>query len=136
MHEMAIAESLLQIVLDESARHGIRKVHRISVQVGALAAVVPEALTFCFQVVARDTLAAEARLEIETVPVVVRCPSCGELFEVEDRFDACPECGPVFSGMQMVSGREMTVLSIEGQGDEDGAETDDGNQGAGGSKHS
>ncbi len=78
MHEMAIAENLLEIVLDESARHGIRRVDRIVVQVGALAAVVPEALTFCFQAVSQDTLAAGARLDIETVPVVVRCPLCRE----------------------------------------------------------
>jgi len=126
VHEMAIAENLLEIVLDESARHGIRRVDRIVVQVGALAAVVPEALTFCFQAVSQDTLAAGARLDIETVPVVVRCPLCRELFEVEDRFDACPDCGPVVSGMHMVSGREMTVLSIEGQGDDEGAHGHDG----------
>ncbi|WP_245802363.1 hydrogenase maturation nickel metallochaperone HypA [Desulfacinum hydrothermale] len=132
---MAIAQNLLEIVLDESARHGMRRVDRIVVQVGALAAVVPEALTFCFQVVSQDTPAASARLDIETVPVVVRCPLCGELFEVEDRFDACPDCGPVMSGMHMVSGREMTVLSIEGEGDNEGVEDHDGNQGAGGSEH-
>ncbi len=121
VHEMAIAQSVLEIVLDECRVHGIATVDRIAVQVGALAAVVPEALRFCFQVVAQGTPAEKAVLDIETVPVVMRCPLCGELFEMEDRLDMCPQCGPVVSGLSLVSGREMTVMSIEGRGKDDGA---------------
>ena len=121
VHEMAIAQSVLDIVLDECRRHGIATVERIAVQVGALAAVVPDALTFCFQVVAQGTPAEKAVLDIETVPVVMRCPLCGELFEMEDRLDVCPQCGPVVSGLSLISGREMTVMSIEGRGKDDGA---------------
>ncbi len=80
MHEMAIAQSVLDIVLDECRLHGIVVVERIAVQVGALAAVVPEALTFCFQVVAQGTPAEKAVLAIETVPVVMHCPLCGGTF--------------------------------------------------------
>lgn len=121
VHEMAIAQSVLEIVLDECRRHRMKTVDRINVQVGALAAVVPEALTFCFQVVAQGTPAENAALDIETVPVVMRCPLCGELFEMEDRLDMCPQCGPVVSGLSLISGREMTVMSIEGRGSDDGA---------------
>lgn len=118
---MSIAQSVLEIVLDECRRHGMEVVDRISVQVGALAAVVPEALRFCFHVVAQGTPAEHAALDIETVPVVMRCPLCGELFEMEDRLDMCPQCGPVVSGLSLISGREMTVMSIEGRGKDDGA---------------
>lgn len=114
MHEMSIAESLLEIVLDESARHGVVAVKRIKLQVGALAAVVPDALTFCFDLISRDTIAAGAVLDIETVPVVVRCPECRKLFEVDNQFYVCPECGPIPMGLDLTSGRELTLLSIEG----------------------
>lgn len=120
MHEMAIAESLLGIVLDESGRHGITRVNRIQLQVGALAAVVPAALTFCFELISRDTIVADAVLAIETVPVVVRCPECKERFEVDNQFYVCPRCGPIPAGLDLTSGRELTLLSIEGEsGDED-----------------
>lgn len=120
MHEMAIAESLLEIVLDESGRHGITRVNRIQLQVGALAAVVPAALTFCFDLISRDSIAVGAVLAIETVPVVVRCPECKELFEVDNQFYVCPQCGPIPAGLDLTSGRELTLLSIEGEsGDDD-----------------
>lgn len=135
MHEMSIAQSLLEIVMDESRRHGLTRVDRVRLQIGALAAVVPDALTFCFGAVARGTVASEAVLEIETVPVVARCPLCGERFEMEDLFDRCPDCGLVPAGMDLVSGREMTLMSIEGETDEDG-ETDERNQGACRPQHS
>ncbi|MEJ5348228.1 MAG: hydrogenase maturation nickel metallochaperone HypA [Desulfosoma sp.] len=118
---MAIAQSVLDIVLDECRRHHMETVDRIHLQVGALAAVVPEALTFCFQVVAQGTPAERAVLDIETVPVVVRCPLCGDLYEMEDRLDMCPRCGPVVSGLSLISGREMTVMSIEGRSKNEGA---------------
>ncbi len=122
MHEMAVAESLLQIVLEESERHGIRRVDRVRLQVGALAAVVPEALDFCFTIVSQGSVAEKASLEIETVPVVVRCPECGQRFQVDNQFYVCPDCGPIPSGLDLTSGRELTVLSIEGEGGEDGDE--------------
>jgi len=118
---MAIAQSVLDIVLEECERHNMESVERIRIQVGALAAVVPEALTFCFQVVAQGTPAEQAVLDIETVPVVMRCPLCEEIFEMEDRLDLCPRCGPVVSGLSLISGREMTVMSIEGRGKDNGA---------------
>lgn len=124
MHEMSIAQSLLEIVLDECRRHGVKRVIRIKVQVGALAAVVPDALTFCFGLISQDTIAAHAEMEVETVPVVVRCPECREMFEMDSQFYLCPNCGPVPAGLDLTSGRELTLQSIEG----DTGEEDDGNQ--------
>jgi hydrogenase nickel incorporation protein HypA/HybF len=88
-------------------------VHKIKIQVGALAAVVPESLEFCFGLIIQDTPVTGVILEIETVPVVVRCHRCQILFEVEDHIYLCPECGE--PSMDLISGRELTVLSIEGE---------------------
>ena len=118
MHELSIAQSLLDIVVEESGKNGIERVRAIRLQIGEFAAVVPEALTFCFELVSRDTVAAGAALEIEAIPVVARCDKCGETFEVKDQVFLCPECGePVF---EILSGRELSVASIEGDtGDDD-----------------
>ncbi len=113
MHEMSIAQSLLEIVLEEGRQHKMEQVTVIRLQVGALAAVVPESLTFCFDMLSRDTIAASALLEIETVPVVARCSTCNTLFEVEDNIFLCPECGGL--SLSLVSGRDMALVSIEGE---------------------
>ena len=113
MHEMAIAQSLLDIVLEESLKHRLEQVKTIRLQVGALAAVVPESLAFCFDMLCKDTIAAGAVLEIETVPVIARCHECNTTFEVEDHVFVCPQCGePTLS---LISGRELSLVNIEGE---------------------
>lgn len=113
MHELSIAQSLLEIVMEEGRKHSLEQVKVIRLQVGELAAVVPDSLTFCFEMVSRDTLAEGARLEIETVPVVARCSRCDILFEVENHLFSCPQCGE--PTLELVSGRDLAVMSIEGE---------------------
>ena len=127
---MSIAQSLLDIVLEEGRRHQLNQVKTIRLQVGAMAAVVPESLTFCFNLISENTIAAGAGIEIETLPVVARCQDCGTLFEVEDLVFICPHCQA--PALELVSGRELTLLNIEGEtGDHDGAVED-----TGGAEHS
>ena len=117
MHEMSIAQSLLEIVLEESRQHQLKQVKTIRLQVGAMAAVVPESLTFCFELLSQDTIASGALLEIETIPVVARCSECDIVFEVENQIFLCPRCdGPT---LDLVSGRELSLVSIEGETGED-----------------
>jgi len=118
VHEMSIAQSLLDIVLEEGQKHGLRRVNTIRLQVGALAALVPDSLRFCWELLSQHTIAAGSSLEIETVPVVARCSGCGELFEVEDHVFQCPGCEQ--PALNLVSGRELSLMSLEG-------ETGDGN---------
>jgi hydrogenase nickel incorporation protein HypA/HybF len=121
MHELAIAESLLQIVLEEGRRHNLEKVNVIRLQIGALANVIPEALSFSFEMVRANTIASEATLEIETLPIVARCSACGERFEVKDNVFLCTQCGePV---LELVSGRELSLVNLDGEmRDDDGGD--------------
>jgi hydrogenase nickel incorporation protein HypA/HybF len=117
VHELGIAQSVLDIVLEEGRRHALKRISIIRLQVGALAAVVPESLTFCFEMVSQDTMAAAAQLIIETVPIVVRCSFCANVFEVTDHVFICSQCQE--PAMDMVSGRDLAVASIEGETGED-----------------
>ncbi len=119
LHELSIAESLLEIVVDESKKHGLERVNKIKLQIGEFAAVVAESLTFCFEMVSRDTVASGALIEIESVGVVARCDVCDLSFEVQDQVFLCPRCGE--PALELLSGRELSVMSIEGvTGEEDG----------------
>jgi len=130
VHELSIAQSLLEIIVDESSRHGLERINKVRLQIGEFAAVVPESLTFCFELVSRDTVAAGALIEIETVGVTARCDRCDFSFDVKDQVFLCPRCGG--PALELLSGRELTVVSIEGETGED----NDGNQGPGSSQHS
>ena len=122
MHELAIAQSLLEIIVDESKRHGLERINKVKLQIGKFAAVVPESLTFCFELVSRDTVASGALIEIETVGITARCEKCNFSFDVHDQVFRCPRCGE--AALELLSGRELTVTSIEGETGED----DDGNK--------
>ena len=130
MHELSIAQSLLEIIVDESKKHGLERINKIKLQVGEFAAVVPESLTFCFELVSRDTVASGAVIEIESVGVTARCDKCNFTFAVQDRVFLCPRCGE--PALEVLSGRELTIMSIEGETGVD----DDGNQCPGCSEHS
>ena len=121
MHELSIAQSLLDIIVDESRNHRLGRVNLVRLRIGDLAAVVPESLRFCFDLVSRDTVASGAVIEIESVAVGARCEKCDFTFEVKDRVFECPKCGePVF---EMIGGRELYVMSIEGEtGEDDGGD--------------
>ena len=73
MHELAIADAVLTMALESAAD---RRVTRIGMRVGYLRQVVPSALRFSFELVAHDTPADGATLEIEHVPVTVWCEGC------------------------------------------------------------
>jgi hydrogenase nickel incorporation protein HypA/HybF len=65
MHELALAQGVLDIVLDVARDEPVRLVR---VRVGELQRVLPESLRFCFQLVAQDSPAAQAELVIDEVP--------------------------------------------------------------------
>jgi len=61
MHELSLTHEMVRIVC--AAARG-RSVHVIRLEIGAMSCVSPEAIEFCFQVVAQGTLAEAARLDI------------------------------------------------------------------------
>jgi hydrogenase nickel incorporation protein HypA/HybF len=113
MHEVSIAQSLLAIVQDESKKHGITRVTRVCVRIGSLSAIVPEALTFSFDVISERTIADGAELDIEVVPARGRCHNCSTGFEVDSFFFLCPECGRIAS--EIISGKELQITHIEAE---------------------
>jgi len=111
MHEMALTESIVEIVSDEARKQGFCRVRIVRLQVGALAHVEPEALLFCFDAVSRGTVAEGATLQIVRLPGEGWCLDCGRTVPLEERFGDCPECGG--RHVQMTSGDELRIEELE-----------------------
>lgn len=111
MHEMSLAEGIVQLVEDTVRADGCSKVKAVWVEIGQLAVVEKDALRFCFDAVARDTVAEGARLEIVEMPGCGRCMSCGANVAVTELYDACPVCGNY--RIQVTGGNEMRVRELE-----------------------
>src|ERR1043166_5283480 len=93
MHELALSESIVELVVAAARQEGIARVSRVVVEIGAAAAVDPQALLFCFPVAAASTAAAEAELVIDHIALRAKCDSCGADYAPESLISACPACG-------------------------------------------
>jgi len=78
---------------------------------GKLSGVVGDSVRFYFEMLSKGTLAEGAILSIEEPPARLQCRSCSSVFVPEDFDWACPDCHG--HGMEIVSGRECSVDSIE-----------------------
>lgn len=111
MHEMSIAESIVQIAEEAAARDGDARVRMVFVDIGALAGVEIEALRFCWEAVTRDGRAAGAGLDITQTPGQAWCLQCRATVALPAIFEACPCCGGY--EVQVTGGTEMRVREIE-----------------------
>jgi hydrogenase nickel incorporation protein HypA/HybF len=111
MHEMSLMESVREIVEGAARAHGARRVATVRLRIGVLAAVDPEALRFCFDVVMRDGAAAGAALEIETEPGTGWCWDCAETVVLPAERTSCPACGG--HRLEVSGGSEMRVKDID-----------------------
>lgn len=111
MHEMSIAQGMIDIVEDEMRRHNAKVLRSIHVNVGRFSSIVPDALSFCFEIMTKDTDLEGARLFIDSIPLMGRCSSCNSEFEIKDYIFLCPVCGGL--KIDTVSGQDLTVVEIE-----------------------
>jgi hydrogenase nickel incorporation protein HypA/HybF len=111
MHEVSLMTEALRMAVDAAKSAGASRVLKLQLRIGRLSGVVPEAMQFAFDLVCRDTMAAGARLEIETVPAVCRCATCRTEFECADFVNECPGCHNL-SG-ELRRGRELEIASVE-----------------------
>ncbi len=108
MHELSISSA----ICDTAVRHAAgRRVTCVAVRVGRLRQVVPASLSFCFGLVAKDTVCDGAQLELEIVPARLRCADCGHAWEIDVPAFRCPRCES--ADAEVVSGEELEVESIE-----------------------
>ena len=107
MHELGITQEIVAIAAE--AAQG-RRVKRVTVEVGQFSGVVPAALAFCFDVVAKGTILGEAVLDIEEIPGRLRCNSCGADFSSPDLLALCA-CGS--HDTSRIGGDELLVRKME-----------------------
>ena len=111
MHELGIAQNILEIVQQAVPKEQTAAVRSIRIRVGPLSGVVPDSLEFCFQAIVNETEMQNARLTIEQLPAILTCRKCAYRFQTKDLEFLCQSCGS--SDLELVSGREMEIVDIE-----------------------
>jgi len=111
MHEISSAQSIIDIAEAKAREENSRSIQTIKIRLGEFTTIVREALEFAFEVARRETLAENARLDIERVPMALSCVLCGPVTDpVREICLICPQCG---LPLKVVSGEELHVEYIE-----------------------
>ncbi|MGO9405224.1 MAG: hydrogenase maturation nickel metallochaperone HypA [Terriglobales bacterium] len=111
MHEMGIANSVLEAVRTEMGLHPGTYPCKVGVRIGEMAAIDQDALRFCFEAIIHDTDLASLELGIEVCPRRHRCQECGREFIVRDYDSRCPQCTSL--GTTCISGDELELAYLE-----------------------
>ncbi|MCX6139177.1 MAG: hydrogenase maturation nickel metallochaperone HypA [Ignavibacteriales bacterium] len=111
MHELSIAQSILDIIVSNVPEDQLHYVRTVSLKVGKSSGIVPESLEFCFMAITAETNLCQARLNIEKIPFVIHCHTCGLEQENEVGSALCASCGSVDT--TILSGTEMQFSEIE-----------------------
>jgi hydrogenase nickel incorporation protein HypA/HybF len=110
MHELAICQALIDQVLAVSKTEHASSVTDVYVHIGALSGVEFQLMRNAFPIVATDTLASEATLHLQQMPVRVRCEDCGAETEVSANHLICGRCGDWRT--QLISGDELLLQRV------------------------
>lgn len=110
MHEMSIAQGIIDIVNKTAEREKAKKVSAIGLLLGDMAGVEVDSLNFCFGALAMGTIAEEAKLQIKRVPLKGRCQECGAEEQIQHYNFTCSRCGGTLIAF---SGRELRVEYID-----------------------
>jgi hydrogenase nickel incorporation protein HypA/HybF len=108
MHELSITQSVVEIC-EKNA--GGRRVLAVTLELGELSGIVPDAVEFCFEACTKGTLLEGARLVITRVAPKGLCRDCGSEFPVSAYYDSCPNCGGYT--VELMRGEEMRVKELE-----------------------
>lgn len=108
MHELALAEGILSVVLE--AAHG-QPVKCVRVQAGEMQGIVQDSLRFAFEVLSEETPAKGATVLLENLPVRFLCKACKHETVRPEQPPSCGACGGW--DVELLSGMEVIVDSIE-----------------------
>ena len=117
MHEMSIAQSILDIIKQEMEKNGLTRLVKVKVKFGRLTNTVPEALETGFMALTAGTPLESAVFELEEITARYSCFSCGKEFspgETGRLLVPCPHCGEEL-GHKVLAGKELFIDYIEAE---------------------
>lgn len=111
MHELAITQSMLDLVLDQAEKAEATSVGKINLVIGEMTGVVDRAVQFYFDFLSKGTAAEGAALAFKVIPTTAKCRNCYKNFELGEFDWTCPHCQS--NNIEITGGKELFVESIE-----------------------
>jgi hydrogenase nickel incorporation protein HypA/HybF len=111
MHELSVTESLLNISLQHAEKANAKRVTDLHIVIGELASMVDDSIQFYWEVIAKGTIAEQAKLHFRRIPAELQCNTCSTKYAPTDKELVCPKCGGV--SVKIIQGEEFFLESID-----------------------
>lgn len=111
MHELSITQSILEIALRYAEQANAKEIKHINLLIGKLSSYVDDSIQFYWSIIAEGTIAQNAVLHFERVPIEFTCQDCGATYEPQGDTFTCPKC--LSPHIRVTRGEELRVESIE-----------------------
>lgn len=111
MHELAVTQNILEVVLKEARSELARRVTDVYLVNGPLSGMADDAIRFYWRGISRDTVCDGAELHFERISADLVCRDCGQAFITDQPYPTCPGCQS--SRLRAMSGEHLQLKSIE-----------------------
>lgn len=111
MHELAITQSMFELVKKKGDSVGAKRIRKINLVIGELTGFVHEYMRFYFNFLSKGTIAEGAEFNVKSIPATGRCRNCDTEVKIEELGWTCPRCSS--NSIELVAGKELFVESIE-----------------------
>jgi hydrogenase nickel incorporation protein HypA/HybF len=111
MHELAITQNILEIVLKHGEQAKAKKVLGLFLVIGQLSSVIDDSVQFYWDMVSQGTIAEGAELHFRRVPTQLMCKACGKKYSPDGENLTCPDCNSDM--IAVIAGEEFYLESIE-----------------------
>lgn len=111
MHEMSIAQSILDIVDEYMTKENGGRLLEVAVEVGELTAVVPDSLSFCYEALVENSPYQDSKIRINIIPLTGTCSNCSKSFKIKNFEFLCPACQS--PGISVEGGQELRISHLE-----------------------
>lgn len=111
MHELSICQSIIEQVTQVAQQNNALSVSRIIIDIGPLSGVEAPLLEHAFPIASAGSIAQNAILETQILPIKVRCNLCHNENEASMNKLLCSACGTWQT--TLISGDEMLLRTVE-----------------------
>lgn len=110
MHELSIAQSIVQLAEQHARSHQATKIEELELEIGSLAGVELQSLEFALESSVKGTMLEKACIVRHDIAAEGRCGDCEEVFPINTLFSPCPHCGSYC--VKIIRGKELRIKSI------------------------
>jgi hydrogenase nickel incorporation protein HypA/HybF len=112
MHEVGMIQNILDAAILRAKEEGAQHIRLVQMRVGEASGVVPDSLQLAFAATKKGTMAEDAKLQVENVPIICYCSNCNIEFHPTNELYECPECHQAYCELRQGKEFELAFLEV------------------------